>query len=124
MFALLLGAALGRGPLTLARATPDLDAAAAWLDSHAASDEVILGTWSAMNYLAPRTPARIYGGHELATLHPSQKAFAAATVFAHPSSLAVARTLGADWLVIGRGPTAAEPAADPAFQAAMCASIG
>ena len=89
-------------PLPVYRSTTDLDAAAAWLDAHASSGDVILADWDASNYLAARTPARVYGGHPVATLQPDQKRFAIATVFAHAdSATAVARNVGVQWLVFG-----------------------
>jgi hypothetical protein len=88
-------------PLPVYRSTSDLDAAAAWLNAQASSNDVILADWNASNYLAARTPARVFGGHPVATLHPDQKQLEIAAVFAHPSSLSVARVLGAQWLVFG-----------------------
>jgi hypothetical protein len=92
---------LTNAPLPVYRSTPDLDAAAAWLDVQARPDEVILSDWTTANYLAPRTAARVFGGHPVATLHPAQKEFAVATVFGHTSSLVLAQSLGVDWLVYG-----------------------
>jgi hypothetical protein len=104
-------------PLPVYRSTTDLDAAAAWLDTQAAPSDVILADWDASNYLAGQTSARVYGGHPVATLHPDQKRFGIATVFAHPSSLIVARELGAQWLVYGPSEAALPgPTAAPAFQ--------
>ncbi|MBV9580959.1 MAG: hypothetical protein JO057_20450 [Chloroflexi bacterium] len=103
-------------PLPVYRSTTDLDAAAAWLNTQATSDDVIMADWDASNYLAARTPAREYGGHAVATLHPAQKRFAIATVFAHPSSLIVARQLGAQWLVYGPEEAGIPSPPDPAFQ--------
>jgi asparagine N-glycosylation enzyme membrane subunit Stt3 len=104
-------------PLPMYRSTTDLDAAAAWLDSRAAPSDLVLADWDASNYLAGHTSARVVGGHPVATLHPEQKRFQIATVFAHPSSLIVARSLGAQWLVYGPAEALlAGPAAQPAFQ--------
>jgi hypothetical protein len=103
-------------PLPVYRSTHDLDVAAGWLDAQVQPGDVILADWQTSNYLAPRTPARVFGGHPVATLHPTQKQFAIDTVFAHSSSLAVAQQLGVQWLVYG--PDEANlPAPDsPAFQ--------
>jgi hypothetical protein len=106
----------GNAPLPVYRSTSDLDAAAAWLDAQAAPSDIILADWNTSNYLAPRTPARVYGGHPVATLNPDQKRFGIATVFAHPSSLIVARGLGAQWLVYGPEEGALTAPADPAFE--------
>ncbi len=113
-----VASSLRNAPLPLYRSTADLDAAAAFLDSAAAPSDVIVADWDASNYLAARTPARVYGGHPVATLHPDQKKFAIATVFAHPSSLIVARELGAQWLVYGPAEAALSgPSATAAFTA-------
>jgi hypothetical protein len=106
----------GNAPQPVYRSTTDLDAAAAWLETHAAANDVILADWGASNYLAPRTAARVYGGHPVATLHPDQKRFAIATVFAHQGSLAVARQLGARWLVYGPSEAGLPSPPDPAFE--------
>ena len=104
-------------PLPVYRSTTDLDAAAMWLDSNASATDLILADWDASNYLAARTPARVYGGHPVATMHADQKRFAIAAAFAHPSSDIVARGLGAQWLVYGPGEIALPgPAAAPVFQ--------
>ncbi len=103
-------------PQPVYRSTTDLDAAATWLATQATPNDVIVADWGASNYLAPRTPARVYGGHPVATLHPDQKRFAIATVFAHQGSLAVARQLGAQWLVYGPGEAGLPSPPDPAFQ--------
>jgi hypothetical protein len=109
--------ALNDAPLPLYRSTSDLDAAAAWLDGQASPHDVILADWDASNYLAARTPARVYGGHAVATLNPDQKRFVIATVFAHPSSPIVARSLGARWLVYGPAERdLVGPSTPPAFQ--------
>ena len=103
-------------PLTVYRSTRDLDAAATWLDGAVQPDDVIMADWQTANYLAPRTPGKAFGGHPVATLRADQKQFLMASVFAHPSSGAVARSLGARWLVYG--PTEAQLSAQgtPAFQ--------
>jgi len=106
-------------PLPVYRSTSDLDAAATWLSGEAAPTDLILADWDASNYLAARTPAHVYGGHPVATLHPDQKRFAIATVFAHPSSLIVARELGAQWLVYGPEEAAIAAPPDPAFQSGV-----
>lgn len=104
-------------PLPLYRSTADLDAAAHWLDAQAAPGQVILADWEAANYLAPRTPARVFGGHPVATLHPDQKEFAVDSVFAHADSLTLARMLGADWLVYGPAESQLSgPTVEPVFQ--------
>ena len=69
--------------------------------------------------VSPRTPARVFGGHPVATLHPDDKRFAIQAVFSHPSSLAVARNLGAQWLVYGPAEAGLEPPAGPAFQSGV-----
>ena len=90
-------------PLPVYRSTPDLDLAAAWLNTNAEASDLILADWSTSNYLAGQTQGRLYGGHPVATLHANDKRFVVASVFAHPSSQAVARSLGARWLVYGPG---------------------
>ncbi|MBV9892896.1 MAG: hypothetical protein JO020_01860 [Chloroflexi bacterium] len=108
---------IANAPLPVYRSTTDLDAATAWLDSHATSADLVLADWDASNYMASRTSAREFGGHPVATLHPDQKRFEIATVFAHPSSLIVAKQLGAQWLVYGPAEAALSgPAEAPAFQ--------
>jgi hypothetical protein len=108
---------LANAPLRVYRSTADLDAAAGWLDSQATANEVVLADWDASNYLAARMPARVFGGHPVATLHPDQKRFQIATVFAHPSSLLVAKQLGVQWVVYGPAEaTLSGPAQAPAFQ--------
>jgi hypothetical protein len=104
-------------PLEVYRSTRQLDAVAAWLNERAAADEVILADWPTSNYLAPRTAARVFGGHPVATLHAQEKRFIVASVFAHPSSLLVAGSLGAHWLVYGPAEGALQPQATPAFEA-------
>jgi hypothetical protein len=112
----LVASGFQNAPLSVYRSTRDLDVAAGWLDVQVQPGEVILADWPTANYLAPRTPARVFGGHPVATLHPAQKQFAIDTVFAHSASLAVANQLGVQWLVYG--PDEANlPAPDaPAFQ--------
>jgi hypothetical protein len=104
-------------PLPVYRSTRDLDLAAAWLNSTAQPSDVILADWDAANYLAPRTPARVFGGHPVATLHAADKQLAVETVFAHTSSLQVARALGAQWLVYGPAEEVLPGPPGPAFQA-------
>jgi hypothetical protein len=97
-----VASAFANAPLPMYRSTRDLDAAAAWLNGHARPDDIILADWQAANYLAPRTPGRVFGGHPVATLHVAVKQLAVRQVFAHQtSSLDVARSLGASWLVYG-----------------------
>jgi hypothetical protein len=103
-------------PLPVYRSTHDLDLAAAWLDATAQSSDVILADWQAANYLAPRTPARVFGGHPVATLHVAEKQLAVETVFAHASSLQVTRSLGVQWLVYGPDETMLEGPPGPAFR--------
>jgi len=103
-------------PLPVYRSTRDLDLAAAWLDSIAQPGDVILADWAAANYLAPRTPARVFGGHPVATLHAADKQLAVETVFAHASSLQLARALGVQWLVYGPDEDALHGPPWPAFQ--------
>jgi hypothetical protein len=106
-------------PLPVYRSTTDLDAAAAWLGAEAGPGDVILADWSASNYLAARTPARVFGGHPVATLHPAQKQFEIASVFAHGSSVSVARLLGVQWLVYGPDEATLSGPPDPAFQSGV-----
>ena len=103
-------------PLPVYRSTADLEAAASWLDRQALADEVILADWDTSNYLAARTPARVFGGHPVATLHPDEKRFEISTVFAHSGSLSVARGLGAQWLVYGPDEASLAAPGEPAFQ--------
>ncbi len=103
-------------PLPVYRSTSDLDAAAAWLDQQARAEDVILADWDTSNYLAARTPARVFGGHPVATLRPAEKRLASEAVFSHASSLAVARNLGAQWLVYGPAEADVAAPAEPAFQ--------
>jgi hypothetical protein len=116
LLASMVASTFQNSPLSVYRSTKDLDVAAGWLDAQVQPGDVILADWPTSNYLAPRTPARVFGGHPVATLNPTQKQFAIATVFAHSSSLAVAQGLGVQWLVYG--PDEANlPAPDaPAFQ--------
>jgi hypothetical protein len=89
-------------PLPIYRSTPDLDAAAAWLDAQAQPGDVILADWQASNYLAPRTPARVFGGHPVATAQAELKQLATRSVFGNvSSSLVAAQRLGVQWLVYG-----------------------
>jgi hypothetical protein len=103
-------------PLAVYRSTTDLDAAAAWLADNAESTDVIMSDWSAANYLAPRTPARVFGGHPVATLRANEKQFIVATVFAHTSTLLTARQFGADWLVYGPAESSLPAPPDPDFR--------
>jgi hypothetical protein len=104
-------------PLPIYRSTRDLDLAAAWLDATAQPSDVILADWDAANYLAPRTPARVFGGHPVATLHVTEKQLAVAAVFAHASSLQVAGALGVQWLVYGPAEAKLAGPPGPVFQA-------
>jgi hypothetical protein len=88
-------------PTHVYRSTTDLDAAARWLDERARPNEVILADWDVSNYLAARTPARVMGGHPVATLRAAEKQAMIGTVFAHTASSEVARQFGAQWLVYG-----------------------
>jgi hypothetical protein len=103
-------------PLPIYRSTGDLDAAAAWLNTQAQPGDVILADWQASNYLAPRTPAHVFGGHPVATLQAASKELATRSVFAHTSSLLVARQLGAQWLVYGPDEAHLAGPAGPSFQ--------
>lgn len=102
-------------PVPVYRSTTDLDAAAAYLAVHAQPNEVILADWDAANYLAPRTPARIYGGHPVATLNQADKQFAVRTVFGHTASGIIARSLGVQWLVYGPAEADLVPPSNAAF---------
>ena len=106
----------GNSPLPVYRSTADLDAAAAWLDAAVLPNDVIMADWQTANYLAPRTPGKVFGGHLVATLHAEQKEFLMASVFAHPSSGAVARSLGARWLIYGPAEAQLPTQGTPAFQ--------
>lgn len=118
----LLASAMTDAPLRVYRSTPELDAAAAWLDQHARPGELILADWDTGNYLAPRTPANVFGGHPVATLDAAEKRLLLQALFAHRGAAEppAARRLGADWLVLttpdglGAGDRAPE---DAAFQA-------
>jgi hypothetical protein len=115
-----LASGISNAPLPVYRSTSDLDAAADWLSGQASTSDVIVADWDASNYLAARTPARVYGGHPVATLHPDQKRFAIATVFAHASSDLVARAIGAQWLVYGPNEAALPgPPSGLAFQSGV-----
>ncbi|MGI9148897.1 MAG: hypothetical protein ACR2IK_20500 [Chloroflexota bacterium] len=116
ILASIVASGLRNAPLPIYRSTGDLDAAATWLDSQARPGDVILADWAASNYLAPRTPAHVFGGHPVATLQAASKEFASRSVFAHASSLLVARQLGAQWLVYGPGEADVAGPAEPAFQ--------
>ncbi len=94
-----VSSALSGGPLPVYRSTTDLDAAAGWLGANAREGEVIMADWTVSNYLAPRTPARVIGGHPVATLDASDKQMMIAIAFSHQASAAVARQFGAHWLV-------------------------
>jgi hypothetical protein len=108
---------LRNAPLRVYRSTADLDRAGAWLNAQVQPSELILADWDTSNYLAARTPARVVGGHPVATLRPGQKQLAIDTVFAHADSLAVARSLHADWVVFG--PDQTETHQEPAHGAAF-----
>jgi len=116
VLASIAASSLTNAPLAVYRSTTDLDAAAAWLSERALANEVIVSDWDVMNYLAPRTPARTFGGHPVATLSASEKQLAVASMFSHTDSAALARRLGAHWLVYGPAPTAVESPGRPAFQ--------
>ncbi len=103
-------------PTQVYRSTADLDAAARWLDEQARPDEVILADWNVSNYLSARTPARVLGGHPVATLRAAEKQAMIATVFAHNASREVARQFGAQWLVYGPGEADLPGPPAPAFQ--------
>jgi hypothetical protein len=107
---------LQNAPTSVYRSTPDVDAAARWLDQHAQPGEMILADWNTSNYLAPRTPARVVGGHSVATLDAGEKQLLIATVFAHTASREVARQYGANWLVYGPDEARLAGPPDPAFQ--------
>ena len=115
----IVGSGFMNTPLQIYRSTGDLDAAAVWLDAQAQPGDVILADWQASNYLAPRTPARVFGGHPVATLQAASKEFAAKSVFAHASSLLVARELGVQWLVYGPDEANLTSPAGPAFQSGV-----
>ena len=69
--------------------------------------------------LAPRTSARVFGGHPVATLQAASKEFVTKTVFAHASSLLLARELGVQWLVYGPDEANLTSPAGPAFQSGV-----
>jgi hypothetical protein len=106
-------------PLPIYRSTPDLDAAAAWLNMQARPEDVILADWQADNYLAPLTPARVFGGHPVATLQADTKQIATQNVFASASSLELARGFGVQWLVYGPDEASLKDPAVPAFQSGV-----
>jgi len=116
ILASVVASGLRNAPLPVYRSTRDLDVVAAWLDSTAQPGDVILADWNASNYLAPRTSARVFGGHPVATLHAADKQFAVNTVFAHTSSLLVAQSLGVQWLVYGPDEDKLPPPAGAAFE--------
>jgi len=97
----IVGSGFMNTPLPIYRSTGDLDAAAVWLDTQALPGDVILADWQASNYLAPRTPARVFGGHPVATFQAEIKQLQTKSVFESPSSLLVAQGLGVQWLVYG-----------------------
>jgi hypothetical protein len=103
-------------PLTVYRSTTDLDAAAHWLDAQTMPGEIILADWNVSNYLAPRTSARVLGGHPVATLRAADKQAAIAIAFAHNASREVARQYGAHWLVFGPDEADLAGPPGPAFQ--------
>jgi hypothetical protein len=111
-----IGSSLSNAPLTVYRSTQDLDRATAWLAYEVAPDEVILADWDTGNYLAARIKGRVFGGHPVATLHATEKRFLIASVFAHPSSLSVAGSFGARWLVYGPAEAGMSLPGTPAFQ--------
>jgi hypothetical protein len=112
-----VGSLLHNQPLAVYRSTTDLDAAAVWLDARAAPADVVLADWGVSNYLAPRTQARVFGGHPVATLHASNKELAVAMLFAHGNSLLVARQYGVQWVVYGPAEASlANPPVEAAFQ--------
>jgi hypothetical protein len=113
----MIASSFRNAPLPVYRSTRDLDLAVAWLDAAAQPSDVILADWDAANYIAPRTPARVFGGHPVATLHVADKQLAVATVFAHTSSLQVARALGVQWLVYGPAEAKLVGPPGPVFQA-------
>jgi len=116
----IVASGLRNTPLPIYRSTGDLDAAAAWLDAQAQPGDVILADWQASNYLAPRTPARVFGGHPVATSQANVKERAAQAVFANvPDSLTAARGLGVQWLVYGPDEAALVAPAGAAFQAGV-----
>lgn len=103
-------------PLAVYRSTPDVDQAAFWLNDNAHAGDVIAADWDLGNYLAARTPARVVGGHPVATLNPGEKAFSLRVLFAHADTLAMAHVLGATWLVYGPAEAGTpRPSEAPAF---------
>jgi hypothetical protein len=103
-------------PMPVYRSTTDLDAAVRWLDQQARPGEVILADWDVSNYVAPRTPARVVGGHPVATLDAEDKKMRIETVFAHTASRQVAQQYGAQWLIYGPREADLPGPPDPAFQ--------
>jgi hypothetical protein len=88
-------------PLGIYRSTPDLDAAAAWLDGQVQPGEVILADWGVSNYLAARTHGSMFGGHPVATLHRHDKQSIVTWFFSQRGELEFARDLGVHWVVYG-----------------------
>jgi hypothetical protein len=98
----IVSSSLTNSPLPIYRSTVDLDAAANWLGQHTQPGEVILADWDVSNYLAPRTPARVVGGHPVATLHAPAKQSQIAAAFDGSADVAsVARQYAAEWIVYG-----------------------
>jgi hypothetical protein len=117
VLASIVASGLRDAPLPVYRSTTDLDAAATWLDAHAHAQDVIVADWNTSNYLAPRTPARVFGGHPVATLHAATKQLSIAIVFAHAQPWAAAAQLGATWLVCGPDEAGLSGGPPPAFVA-------
>jgi hypothetical protein len=117
VFVSMVGSSLWNTPLPVYRSSLDLDAAIDWLDQRAGSGDVILADWQVDNYLAPRVHlGSAFGGHPVATLHPDEKKFEIATLFAHGGNLDLARRLGASWLVFGPDEAALAGPGEPVFQ--------
>jgi hypothetical protein len=96
----IVASGLTNSPLPIYRSTADVDRAAEWLDQHAHPGEVILANWELSNYLGPRTPARVVGGHPVATLDAGTKQAHIAAAFGGSGDLlALARQQAADWIV-------------------------
>jgi hypothetical protein len=112
-----LSSSASNWPLRVYRSTADLDAAADYLASQVQPRDVIVADWQVGNYLAPRSTARVLGGHPVATLHAREKELALDSLFAHQASLDVARQFGAQWLVYGPDQATLAVPAPPAFQA-------
>lgn len=107
-----VASAFENAPLAIYRSNRDLDAAAMWLDAHAQQGEIILADWDVSNYLAPRTPARVLGGHPVATLNATTRRAELESML----NLVGATNLSASWLVVTPFDAPIEPAAAPAFQ--------